>query len=39
MGRLHERSKTMTIPQAIFGCVAMVCLTLIVLVLIANKRR
>ena len=28
----------MTIPQAIFGCVAMVCLTLIVLVLIANKR-
>lgn len=29
----------MTLPQAIFGCVAMVCLTLIVLVLIANKRR
>lgn len=29
----------MTIPQAIFGCVAMVCLTLIVLVLIGNKRR
>lgn len=28
----------MTIPQAIFGCVAMVCLTLIVLVLIGNKR-
>lgn len=29
----------MTLPQAIFGCVAMVCLTLIVLVLIGNKRR
>ncbi len=29
----------MNLPQAIFGCVAMVCLTLIVLVLIANKRR
>lgn len=28
----------MTLPQAIFGCVAMVCLTLIVLVLIGNKR-